>query len=143
MQPAQELSQKPLQQIAVSGLSRRELAMYRIRKAPLDVPAKHRNAIRRSLEWLTPRRAMGYRDSVSLILGVPFGTIKHWLAGRRKLPGWARDRLLEQVRARLEQGRLIEAELAAYKPPVRSRHLPVKKKPPNEGGSSDSRDSPR
>lgn len=111
-----------------SARSRRSLAMYANRRARISVPARYPHVpIRKAADWLILRSEVGYRENLSLMLGVPWGSIKHWLAGRRKLPGWVRDILLEQVRAKLELGRLIEAELTAYEPPpVRPRAFPHK-----------------
>lgn len=106
----------------------RGLELHKHRKRLAPVPLRlPRNELRKGADWLYPKTALGYRASVERLLDVPWGSIKHWLAGRRPMPAWARDKLLEAVRARLEIGRLIEAELAAYEPPVKVRR-PVRRK---------------
>lgn len=101
------------------------------------VPATlRRNAARDASAWLWPSMPDTYRNTIAGLLGVPWHTARHWLRGTRPLPRWARDRLAEAVRARLEQGAAALAELeamAVYEP--KRRLAPKRKSPPTEASS--------
>jgi hypothetical protein len=116
-------------------------------RAPV-VPPKRTNALRRALYWLAPPGAPGTYAAAQAITGTTLASLKHWLAGRRPMPGHVRDRLLEAVRARLAAGRDIEAALVAYVPPVRrdpirllnrgKRSMAQKHEPGNDAGPNNS-----
>ena len=45
--------------------------------------------------------------------------LKHWLAGRRRIPEAVRVRLIEAIKSRLDQGHAVLAELEAMEIPPR------------------------
>lgn len=81
------------------------------------------------MEWLYPWSEgtyPGFRKGLSMTLLASVGSIRHWLAGRRVMPEAVRIRLVEAIRARLDQGRAVLAELEAMEIPERKnpiRHI--------------------
>lgn len=94
------------------------LALYRS-YAPL-VPPRRLNAFRKAVQWLYPwtdATYPGFRRGASQVTGASVGMIRHWLAGRKRLPQAVRTRLIEAIRSRLEQGQAVLAELEAMETP--------------------------
>jgi hypothetical protein len=134
---------------AIKPRERQQLVMYNARRQRVNVlpnPGYPSNLSKRVAQWLFPQRALPYRLAISLFLGVPWGTVVHWLAGRRLLPRWAQERMLAAIRVRLSIGQAILAELEAYQPPLtqkeRGKPVPPRKSPPNDNKPQDSTDSP-
>lgn len=114
-----------LQQSELEQVRRRwRLALNRKLRQP--VPPKPRNALMRASHWFFPYSLdtyPGQRKGFSTVLGVSLGTLRHILAGRREMSGETRSRLIEAMKARLDQGATILAELEAM--PERPRKNPV------------------
>ena len=96
------------------GRDRRRAAVsFTLRKAR-HVP--HRITLIRSVAlWLypSPTVAIGLYASLMAITGCSKATLKHWLAGRRRISNEARDRLIAQVESRLAQGHALLDQLKA------------------------------
>jgi len=104
---------------------RTRLAINRKLKRP--VPTRPLTAIRKAVQWSFPYALDDYPGQwkgFAGLLGVSIATLKHLLAGRREMSGEARTRLIEAMRAKLEQGSAILAELEAM--PERKRDNPVR-----------------
>lgn len=74
------------------------------------------------MEWLYPWSEYTYPGQwkgFCTVLGSSVESMRHWLAGRRQMPLAVRNRLIEAIRARLESGAAVLAELEAYSPPER------------------------
>jgi hypothetical protein len=98
---------------------RARLSLHR-RLAP-SVPPKRMHAFRRAVEWLFPWRDAypGFYIGVCAVCECTLPRLKHWLAGRRAIPTSVRLRLIEAIRARLESGHAVLAELEAMQDPVK------------------------
>lgn len=122
---AQPPTTKPPQRFRPAGM---ELQVNRHRRA--IVPPTRRNGARDGARWLFPEREATYREAIAALLAVRWDSARHWLRGTRPLPRWARDRLADAMRVRLERGAAILAELeamAVYEP--KPRKPPQKKTP--------------
>lgn len=99
---------------------RGRLALYRSTRP--HVPALRRTVARKAAEWLYPYTEgayPGFHKGFSAVSGGSLASIRHWLAGRRVMPGAVRVRLIEAIRLRLELGHAVLAELEAMTDPVK------------------------
>lgn len=92
------------------------------RRSLPPVPIGRSTAFLRGLRWLLPWTQYhypGFRQGAADILHVSVGSLKHWIAGRRVVPVAVRHRLIEAIRARLDQGHAVLAELEAMETPAK------------------------
>jgi hypothetical protein len=98
----------------------RRARLSHTRRRKRHVPVTRLNGPRKALQWLFPWPEYGYPGQwkgFSAVLGSSVESMRHWLAGRRTMPEAVRLRLIEAIRARLESGAAVLAELEAYTPP--------------------------
>jgi hypothetical protein len=109
-------------QLSRIEIEKRKARLALHRQTRPHVPALRRTVARKAAEWLYPYtegQYPGFRKGFSMATGGSLETIRHWLAGRRAMPGEVRARLIEAIRSRLELGHAVLAELEAMETPAK------------------------
>lgn len=101
---------------ASEATERRRTRLAEHRRLSPHVPAIRTSAFRRAVEWLYPWTEYtypGFRRGAATVACSSLDMVKHWLSGKRVMPEAVRIRLVEAIKARLEHGHAVLAELEA------------------------------
>jgi hypothetical protein len=97
---------------------RLHLRALRRRLVPEVLHIRSSSPADRAVRWLFPwpvDQYPGQRRGFLAVLGdrLSWAAVRHWLAGRRPIPGWARAVLADYIEARCRAGLDLAAELRA------------------------------